>query len=152
MPTKNLSTALVIQTPCVASCLSSDTSKHCSSWWFLPLRVCRFDFAALILASFFFIYMFQFRIWSQTCIMYNTIAFSWIYLMMVQDFSFVWTLSFISNLNLTSNRIEFLYNNTRFQPIKYPILLNCWITQVSSVYETFLSLNYLCNVMLPDIR
>ena len=51
------------------------------------------------------------------------IAFSWIFLTLVQDFSFVCPLFFISNLNCTSNRIELFYNETRFQPIKYPTLL-----------------------------
>ena len=50
------------------------------------------------------------------------IAFSWISSTLVQDFLFVCPLSFISNLNYTSNRIELSYNETRFQPIKHPTL------------------------------
>ena len=51
------------------------------------------------------------------------IAFSWISLTLVQDFSFVCPLLFTSNLRYTSNRIELLYIETRFQPMKYPTLL-----------------------------
>ena len=51
------------------------------------------------------------------------IAFSWISLTLVQDFSFVCPLLFTSNLSYTSNRIELFYNETRFQRIKYPTLL-----------------------------
>ena len=46
------------------------------------------------------------------------IAFSWIILTLVQDFSSVYPL-----LVTSSNRIELCYNETRFQPIKYSTLL-----------------------------
>ena len=51
------------------------------------------------------------------------IVFSWISLTLVQDFSFVCPLLFISNPNYTSHKIELFYNETRFQRIKRPTLL-----------------------------
>ena len=68
--------------------------------------------------SLFLIDIFQFRIWNQACIVDNTLPFLDFF-----DFSLIYPLLFIFTLNYTSNRIDFFYNKTKFQPINHPTLL-----------------------------
>ena len=98
----------------------------------------------------FLIYIFQFMVPNLHNAQY--IAFSWISLTLVQDFSFVCPLLLISNLSYKSNRIKLCYNEIRFQPIKYLTLLKFLHNTSSSAYETFLNSNYLCSVMVSIIR